>query len=117
MVTLVRAPLTEIQTIDQARESYAGAPPPDELPLEAATGLVHAMLDKQYRALLDEPVPMLGDRSPRQAARTPAGRDKLVAWLKVLENRSANQASPTDPMATYDFRWIWRELGVENLRR
>lgn len=114
---LVRAPLTEIQTIDQARESYAGAPPPDEVPLEIATSLVHAMLDKQYRALLDEPVPMLGDRTPRQAASTPAGRDKLATWLKVLENRSANQANSTDPMATYDFGWLWRELGVENLRR
>ena len=44
-------------------------------------------------------------------------RDKLVTWLKVLENRSANQASPTDPIANYDFGWLWRELGVESLRR
>ncbi len=109
--------MTEIQTIDQVRESSADAPPIEEIPLEVATGLVHAMLDKQYRAVLDEPVPMLGDRSPRQAARTPAGREKLVTWLKFLENRSGNQTDPTDPMATYDFGWLWRELGVENLRR
>ncbi len=81
-----------------------------------ATELVHAMLDKQYRALLDEPVPMLGDRSPRKAASTPAGRVKLVAWLKFLENRSGGRDDPTDPMATYDFSWLWRELGVEALR-
>ncbi len=114
---LVRAPLTEIQTIDQVRESAAAAPPIEKIPLEVATGLVHAMLDKQYRAVLDEPVPMLGDRSPRQAARTPAGREKLVTWLKFLESRSGNQVDPTDPMATYDFGWLWRELGVENPRR
>ena len=117
LADLVRAPLTEIQTIDQVRKSAADAPPIEEIPLEIATGLVHAMLDKQYRAVLDEPVPMLGDRSPRQAARTPAGREKLVTWLKFLENRSGNQVDPTDPMATYDFGWLWRELGVENLRR
>lgn len=117
LADLVRAPLTEIQTIDQVRKSAADAPPIEEIPLEVATGLVHAMLDKQYRAVLDEPVPMLGDRSPRQAARTPAGREKLVTWLKFLENRSGNQTDPTDPMATYDFGWLWRELGVENLRR
>ena len=114
---LVRAPLTEIQTIDQARESSADTPPIEELPLEVATGLVHAMLDKQYRAVLDEPVPMLGDRSPRQAARTPAAREKLVTWLEFLENRSGSQTDPTDPMATYDFGWLWRDLGLENLRR
>ena len=117
LADLVRAPLTEIQTIDQVRKSAADAPPIEEIPLEIATGLVHAMLDKQYRAVLDEPVPMLGDRSPRQAARTPAGREKLVTWLKFLENRSGSQTDPTDPMATYDFGWLWRELGVENLRR
>jgi hypothetical protein len=114
---IVRAPLTEIQTIDQVRESSADAPPPEEIPLEVATGLVHAMLDKQYRAVLDEPVPMLGDRSPREAARTPAGREKLVTWLKFLENRSGGKTDSTDPMATYDFGWLWRELGVEVLRR
>jgi hypothetical protein len=117
LADLVRAPLTEIQTIDQVRESAADAPPIEEIPLEVATGLVHAMLDKQYRAVLNERVPMLGDRTPRQAARTPAGREKLVTWLKFLENRSGSQTAPTDPMATYDFSWLWRELGVENLRR
>ena len=117
LAELVRTPLTQIQTVDQVRGSAAGAPPSKQIPLEVATELVHGVLDKQYRALLDEPVPMLGDRSPRQAARTPAGREKLVAWLKFLENRSGSQVDPTDPMATYDFGWLWRELGLENLRR
>lgn len=116
LAKLVRAPLTEIQTIDQARASSPKKAPSDEVPLEVATELVHAMLDKQYRALLDEPVPMLGDRSPRKAASTLAGRVKLVAWLKFLENRSGGRDDPTDPMATYDFSWLWRELGVEALR-
>jgi hypothetical protein len=109
LTELVRTPLTQIQTIDQVRESAAGAPPSKQIPLEVATQLVHGVLD--------EPVPMLGDRSPRQAARTPAGREKLVPWLKFLENRSGSQVDPTDPMATYDFGGLWRELGVENLRR
>jgi hypothetical protein len=113
----VRAPLTDIQTIDQVRQSSSNKAPVEEVPLEVATKLVHAMLDKRYRSVLDETVPMLGDRSPRQAARTPAGREKLVAWLKFLENRSGSQNDPTDPMATYDFGWLWRELGVEALRR
>ena len=114
LAELVRAPLTEIQTIDQVRESSADAPPIEEIPLEVATGLVHAMLDKQYRAVLDEPVPMLGDRSPRQAARTPAGREKLVTWLKFLENRSGSQTNPTDPVMWIPaFGKTFAELPVE----
>ena len=116
---LVRPPLTEIQTVEKMRTARldAPAPPSFDIPPEIATELVHAMLDKQYRAVLDQPVPMLGDISPREAARMPAGRDKVVAWLEYLENQSANRGDPADPMATYDFEWMWLELGVDKLRR
>ncbi|OAP29614.1 hypothetical protein A8O16_22840 [Sphingobium sp. 20006FA] len=75
------------------------------------------MLDRQYRATLDEPVGMLGDISPRAAVRTAAGRYRVAGWLKHLENRSSAHPEPNDPMATYDFTWMWRELGIEDLRK
>lgn len=114
---LVGPSLTQIQTIDQIREATAGEAPPRTVPAEVATPMVHAMLDKQYRATLDQPVGMLGDVTPRKAIRSAAGRNKVVSWLKFLENRSAPRNDPTDPMATYDFGWMWRELGVAELRR
>lgn len=77
------------------------AEPEPSIPPEVATPLIHAMLDRHYRAALDEPVPMLGDVTPRAAARTKAGRDRLAAWLKHLENGSGRHSDPTDPMATY----------------
>jgi hypothetical protein len=40
----------------------------------------------------------------------------LPSGLKHLENRSL-QPVATDPMTTYDFAWLWRELKVEDLRR
>lgn len=55
--------------------------PGAEILPEMQTKLVHAMLDKEYRALLDEPIPMLSDMSPRAAARSAQGRQNLVAWL------------------------------------
>ena len=87
-----------------------------EVPPEIETRLVHATLNKQYRAMLDQPVPMLGNLSPRAAARTKLGREKVAAWLKHLENRS-RQREMADPMSTYDFAWLWRELKVGHLRR
>lgn len=110
--TCVGPPLTEIQTLDQLRAEQGGMPSGSEAPPEEVTELVHAMLDQQYRATLDEPVGMLGDISPRAASRTAAGRERVAAWLKHLENRSGSQRDPADPMATYDFSWMWRELGV-----
>jgi hypothetical protein len=114
----IGSPLTEIQTVEQMKASPRPAmkPPGDEIPPEVQTKLVHDMLDKQYRALLDEPVPMLGDLSPRAAARSAKGRQNVAAWLKHIENRSRNVPNPDDPIATYDFTWLWRELRVEQLR-
>ncbi|MBX9910626.1 MAG: hypothetical protein K2Z25_18165 [Beijerinckiaceae bacterium] len=115
---MVRAPLTTIQTIEQMKASKSGREsPPADIPLEVATPLVHAMLDKQYREILDQPVGMLGDLAPRAAIRSKQGREKVAEWLKYLEYRAASCQNPQDPMATYDFSWIWRELKVEDLRR
>ena len=115
---LVAPPLTQIQTIDQMLAQQQDRPrPASDIPVEIQIRLVHESLDRQYRALLDQPVPMLGDVTPRRAARTAAGREKLAVWLKHLENRSRQQPDPADPIATYNFAWLWRELKVENLRR
>ena len=40
----------------------------------------------------------------------------MAAWLKLLENHSARRPAG-DPIGGYDFGWMWRELGVEALRR
>lgn len=121
LADLVDTPLTTIETIEQAmaarQEGLTASEPAPDIDPQVATPLVHAMLDRQYRATLDEPVGMLGDITPRAAARTKPGRERLSAWLKHLENRSGNQQDPNDPMATYDFTWIWRELGIEALRK
>ena len=55
--------------------------------------------------------------TPRQAAQaTAAGRDKVTAWLKYLENRSHNRRGHDDPLATYDLTWLWSELGIPERR-
>src|SRR4051812_13310060 len=77
--------------------------------------LIHPGIDRYYRDLLDESVPMLGKLTPRRAATTVKGREKLVAWLKHMENQAANQHAGT-PMADYDFSWLWDELGIADLR-
>jgi len=114
---LVEAPLTQIQTIEQLRAQPRDRSSSEtKVPPEIEARLVHTTLDKQYRALLDEPVPLLGNLSPRAAARTKPGQEKLATWLKHLENRS-RQRGAADPITTYDFAWLWRELNIEHLRR
>ena len=113
---MVGPPLTE--RIDLERMLAAERPPPEPSGLspEDERALVRRGLDDHYRRVLDQPIPALGGKSPRAAAKTPKGREKVAAWLKVLENHSAKRLAG-DPIGGYDFGWMWQELGVQALRR
>ena len=87
-----------------------------DLSPEEHRAVVHQAMERYYRDLLDQPVPMLGDRSPREAAQTPDGRRALVGWLKFMENTSAKTAD-LSVIGSYDFGWMWHELGIADLRR
>ena len=116
---LLGPPLVERQTLEQAfSEDHgdgSGSAISDLAPDEERS-IIHDSMDRHYRAQLDQPIPALGNMSPRKAAKSKKGREKVVAWLKRLENQNAGQ--DTDhPMASYDATWIWDELGVSSLRK
>jgi len=79
--------------------------------------LIHETLDRHYRDTLDQPVPALGNKSPRAAVKTASGRAKVGDWLKMMENRTAKAGKSNSPMASYSFDWMWTELGIAGLRR
>jgi len=110
----LRSPLTTIRTVDQMRADQRRDGPlygADEIPPEIAHQLMQEHLDKHYRETLDAPIPALGGKSPRQAVRSAVGRQKVIDWLKLLENRTAKHGD--GPIAEYDFSWMWAELGLE----
>jgi hypothetical protein len=113
----VGKPLTEIETIEQAARNQKGPPPDSGISPQEATELIHNMMDQHYLETLNQPVGMLDNLTPREAAESAKSRKKLVEWLKYIENQSGQQPNDADPMATYDFSWIWAELGVEHLRK
>jgi len=116
---LVHQPMVETQSPDQLMQG--GAPQGNTkaepaLPPETMERAVHELLDRRYREPLDEPVPMLDNLSPREAARRPDTRAMVADWLKYLENANARQPADS-PMASYDTGWMWTELGLSDLRR
>lgn len=102
---LVKPPLTSIQTVEQAMAERETTPSEDVPP-----DIARQILDRHYRDTLDQRIPALGGKTPRQAVRSATGRVKVIAWLKHIENSSARD--PGSPMAEYDFRWMWEELGL-----
>ena len=110
---MVREPLVERRgAMDEAGEDEAA----EEIPPEDERLVVHALLDRHYREQLDQPIPALGDVSPRRAVGSAEGRERVAAWLKRMENQMARH-EPGSPMREYDVAWLWEELGVADLRR
>lgn len=114
---LLRSHLTTIRTVDQMRADQQRDRPSEEveeIPPDIARQLMRDHMDKHYRETLDAPIPALGSKSPRQAVHTAAGREKVIDWLKLLENHSARHDER--PITEYDFSWMWAELGLEEHR-
>ena len=115
----VSAPLPEIRTMTQITADDAAGEPKEnalDIPPDEMERIIHSMLKREDEKTLDEPVPALGNKSPRALARTGGGRAKVADWLKRIENGAA-KFDASDPIATYNFTWIWDELGVIDLRR
>ena len=77
---LLKRPLTTIRTVEQMMAEERRERPSegaDEIPPEIARQIIHEHMDRHYRATLDQPVPALGGKTPRQAVRSAAGRKKV----------------------------------------
>jgi hypothetical protein len=115
----VGEPVIEVRTVAQlmaSRPTGKSKPLSSGLSPDEERAVIQENLDRHYINLLNESVPMLGNMTPRRAAKSAKGREKLVAWLKFLENGAARQGGES-PMKDYDLSWMWEELGVTNLRR
>jgi len=106
--------LVEYEDPGRAMERVARSPgrgsEADRVPLEVEAEVVGQFYEQHYGRWLDEPIPALGNRTPRHAARLKSVRPKLVALLQEFENMAARQRLQGRP--AYDFGWMWEELGL-----
>jgi hypothetical protein len=104
--------------VEQALKDREGDPSPRDgaaLPAEQEAQVMKNFMDAHYREWITMPLPALGGRTPRQAARSRAGRRQLCALLKTMENNDlrAERATGRPP---YDAGWLWEALGIAELR-
>lgn len=114
----LKRPLTKIRTVEQMMAEERPERPQEgasEIPPQIARQITHDYMDTHYRETLDAPLPALGGKSPRQAVRSAVGREKVLEWLKLLENRSAKHDDAA--IGEYDFGWMWAELGLQDQRK
>ena len=92
-----------------------GGPPAtdgdEEIPRELQEAMVLDHLGRHYRGWIDEPVPALQDRTPRDAARDRALQPKVIELIEGLEGMYERALKEGEP--AYDPSWMWSELGLE----
>ncbi len=67
-------------------------------------------LEEELNAWLDIPIPLLGDRTPRQAVRTKRGKEDVKMMLLEQERMLEATEQLDEPI---DFRPLWASLGLE----
>jgi hypothetical protein len=81
-----------------------------EIPADVQASVILEYYEKYYREWLDIPVPALGNRTPRRAAKLKTVRPRLVELLKDMEGSAERSRRAGHP--AYDFGWMWGELGI-----
>jgi hypothetical protein len=84
----------------------AGRTPP--VPPEALEALREFKVH-HYAAWIDAPIPALDGKTPRQAARTKRGRERVDVLLRTMENAEQR----TSDGAPFDFAPLRRSLGID----
>jgi hypothetical protein len=104
---LVGSPLTvhvnqELMSEDDEAIDFGAELPPE---LQEA---MNTHLTAHYRQTLDDSIPMLNGKTPRECAADPALRNDVIGWLKSMEN-----SGKRSPQPSYNFTWMWDELNLE----
>jgi hypothetical protein len=97
----------EPRLVDQMEDNEEESDLPPELAREA----LEQFLTRYYREWMDEPIPALGGRTPRLAARLELMRPQVMDLLRDIEHVMDRDRRAGRP--AIDIGWMRRELGLE----
>ncbi|MEI8191664.1 MAG: SEC-C metal-binding domain-containing protein, partial [candidate division NC10 bacterium] len=104
---VVEDPMAKLRSMPEGRRAQEASA---EIPPDVQTHLVGQMLHRHFTAWLDQQVPALDGRTPRQASCDVLLRPKVIQLLREIENiqdRGRQQGKPW-----YDAAWMWEALGI-----
>jgi len=87
-------------------------PQPEPEPLELPPEAIAELEERMIRQWLDESIPALGGLTPREAAKTPEGREMLEDLFDYIARDQAGRQMPPG-MFSPDYRKARKMLGLE----
>ena len=74
--------------------------------------IVHDYLRTHYANWVDEKIPALGNKTPRQAIRSAKGRQAVTELLESYEHLEARRVRDQGGQP-FDFGFLWEQLGLQ----
>ncbi len=90
----------------------APAAPKSDIPPEIAGEIIRDYMRNHYANWTDEPIPALGNKTPRAAIKTEKGRRQVVELLKSYEHSEARRVRDQRGKP-FDFGFLWNGLGLK----
>jgi hypothetical protein len=95
----------------KAMASVSERPQP-QIPPEVMTAMLHDYMRKYYANWTEEKIPVLGDKTPRQAIRTAKGGKEVIELLKSYELQESRRVRDQGG-EPFDFGFLWERLGLK----
>ena len=81
----------------------------NELPEEARQQIV-GILEREHMGWMEKKIPALHNKTPREAVKTPQGREHVIALINDWEN---SQLRMSNPQFQFDFNKLRKGLGLD----
>lgn len=81
------------------------------IPPEQMTRIVQDAMNNTYANWADEPLPLLDNRSPREAMATAGGLERVKGLLRSYEEAEVELAEEQG-RSPVSFQFLWEELGI-----
>jgi hypothetical protein len=88
------------------------APPESALPPDKLADIIEQTYHQLYANWADEPIPALGNRTPRQAIATSAGLERVKGLLRSYEAQEKRQAAQAG-RREISFEFLWASLNLQ----
>ncbi len=94
-----------------ARATSDEPAPASQLPPHVVTEVVGKAIRRMYAHWPEEPIPALGNKTPRQAMRTAAGLERVKGLLREYQ-QGEEQMAARDGREPASYRFLWEALGL-----
>ncbi len=84
---------------------------PVDLPPEMLTEIIEKSIRQLYSDWADKPLPILADKTPREAIETPEGLEQVKFLLHTYEHGEAQQAK-TQHRAPVSYNFLWQSIEI-----